>query len=369
MSHISKFKLSTPFFANNQSGTAITEFLIGAPILLFMLLIAFDLNDILESRQNMRIAVRNQAFLPKGSANAETTANQDMVSASTPLTVQTKTESVDSPMGDRIKATRAPVGGADSYTNISKVVGSVTAPAQTAVQFLKNMNIAGVGLFIPDFLRVSKIEAQTQKSNAIQRAMTLISDAASLRATGNKTHKEGDYNLFATRMIGSAATRPEAGFHPADYQWQAIPGFIFGTVLTEYKHWGTPYKREGGMRFNNSNDGYFLPDCMMHFSGKDNCKEENWLSLVLRTSYAAKGIVTLIERIFDGGSLTAGAQVAYESAKTVIVQTVGNVLEKEFESRVSEEAKKVVNTSFIDTVFSSSEKSSSGKDMTNPLQP
>ena len=319
---------------HSQSGGAISEFLIAAPILLLLLYVVFDLNDRIELRQDLRIAARNVSH--QGTVAIDHIAlSKDFKKVQleiTPTAISIENKKVNQ---DRVEANLdSGKLSSDSYEQVSSFMGPVIYNGANILNEVKSFSVLGESLLIPDLPRTFTVSIKSSAESSVQKGMRYLSNLFAKKADdiiGEST--------FLFDHVAMASVRNESGYHSSDYRNQALVGMFLGNADDDLKHWGDPHVRENRY-FQRSMDGY-QPDCMMHFQGNSKCKIGNVFATTLRVVYMVVGVV---KEYFSGGgasSSSAATDLAADGALDVVTEEAFGVVKDEVEEKATTELNKI----------------------------
>jgi len=300
-----------------QAGAAISEFLIAAPILLLLLYAVFDLNDRLDLKQDLRIAARNVAHAGLEGDGGGGLA-KDFNNKLLPVHGAVAAVTVPSVNKSRIEASFKESGINDSYENVSSALGTATSSGADVLQGIKNLSMSGQYLLMPDQAKAYTVSVRSTEHTPFQKGMRLLSNLYA-----KKIDDVVGESAFFYDHVTHVSMRSEAGYHPAAYKYQALPGLFLGQTLAEHRHWGTPAKRENRFPLSGEKVG-FMPECMMHFQADSHCKPGNALATTLRVAYVVVGIVkTIASWGSDNASAVAFDEMAKELGQGLSDQVAG----------------------------------------------
>jgi len=317
-----------------DTGAAISEFLIAAPVLLLLLYAVFDLNERLDLKQDLSIAARNIAH-SGASTNSVGSLAKDVKNTKVPLSTLVGHATVAEVDKPRIEANLKDLGIGDSYETASAAIGSIASNGAGLLQSVKNISVHGNYLLIPDLPTSFTVSVAGTERTVFQKGMRLLSNIYAKSV--DQLIGEDTFNFDHVTLV---ASRNEAGYHAGSYQYQALPGMFLGQTLDDHKHWGTPTERKDRLSVLPQNAG-FMPDCMMHFQGDSQCEPGNILATTLRVAYIVVGIVKTIASLGSDNSSAAavdemGAMIT-DKATSALVEEV----EKEANDMAGAEVKKL----------------------------
>ena len=278
---------------SSKQGASLTEFVILAPILVFLGYIAIDVNRRIEESQRVTIATRNtmqvndrysisdlnarvrsqlkeqSAVLDPGQKkfvrDAQETAQIDLNASNFANSYGIKAEVQDGEEVDYDRLAQdsnikmlAANGERSSLNTFATSIGTITKAGSQAVSTIMASG-SSIGLLIPDRIRRSTLTMKTAGGkNAIQKGISLLAEVTE-RDGGAKTDILGIDRQFAQRNY----FRVEDGFHPNAFENSGLYAMGLSFVL-DTDEWG--YRGEFKQR-----SEYLQARCMTRFMSDNSC--------------------------------------------------------------------------------------------------
>ncbi len=342
-----------------RRGTAVTEFLVFAPILVLVGFAAYDLNKRIEDKATVTIMARNATYLGPGVGDArqqgeakrsigaiahvvddtadapELTRLKQVISGNDAEGFSVQIETIDTAavtrrMGAQTGVQTVAGDGAagSSFDTISRTTATVGVLGVRVVD-----GIEGPGqrfrIFMEDPVRKCVVETNVKgEANAMQRAMSVVAEVAANSSAGVRGEVLGKSRHYGQTFF----TRSEAGFHPNAHKSFGFAGMAMGLTKSGWGADGSFSDSSGGIQTR----------CMTRLAGSSACggsgtadqKQRAFLTAIKGIA-SAKLALSIVLAIVPGG-------VAVDEAITEGVKQIASTFLDEALTQLGDKAVKVL---------------------------
>lgn len=281
-----------------------SEFLVFSPLMLFLLYSALFLNELLSQSMNLDLMTRNLSVAPL----AMPVNTGDLVYKET-IFPDTRVTLVNYPFKDSL-----PISA--TYGLIDSGERKLTQNLMPIVLSIKNtVGPRNSHLLEPDLLKEVVILNKRQGTSPIESALTMFNLSEQNTTAGRK---------FWSRFY----FRYHDGFHPRNYQNQALIGYVLGR-MNPGSSWSSPHKKRERLTSKNNRNNLgggersFIADCSMNFIADSRCQFQNWLATTQRVSYVAWGLLDFVPVVGQVKSnFSIAAKILYEQTSELISENL-----------------------------------------------
>lgn len=342
----------------SKRGTAVTEFLVVVPIMVFLLFGGLYIHEKIEDELSTAIAGRNLAFT-LNDPNAQIAGiKYDMVELSHRRDVTQQSFQMSPIQSDNThilqlksadytlegfvdrhsshhqkeldKIEHSLVENDATFQTLSNSLGTLGASLNPVLDGLKNPG----GLELMPLDRPGRHLLRVTSQKGLGNFAARLKDALYLIGGDHESYD----TFFKADSLQSIYSRNEAGYFPHKYKFQAVLAYFLGKQQ-KLKHWYDPTKRHDppgsvqaakiakGKLSLKIPDG-FVAECLMHFTGNSRCRKypPRIDAAVVRLIGAGKGALDVILQIFTGGGMSAINKVAKELVKSATAEVSGKLV-------------------------------------------